>query len=89
MPVNAVRLAPISGATAGRRETLRRTCAASRYSTSLIVVSHTVGDDWQLAGKERFRAVHSASDASLWAARSAGRAALAALRNPGAKVVNS
>ncbi len=40
------------------------------------ILVDTVGDDWQLAGKERFRAVHSASDASLWAARSAGRAAL-------------
>lgn len=40
------------------------------------VLVDTVGDDWQLATKDRFRAVHSATDASLWAARNAGRSTL-------------
>ncbi len=36
----------------------------------------TVGEDWELADRERFRAVHAAPDARLWAARNAGRARL-------------
>jgi len=35
-----------------------------------------VGPDWELASKDRFRAVHAAPDAALWAARNAGRAGL-------------
>jgi len=37
------------------------------------ILVDTVGDDWQLASEDRFRAVHSAPDAELWAARCAGR----------------
>jgi len=40
------------------------------------ILVDTVGDDWQLAERDRFRAVHSAPDAALWAARCAGRTAL-------------
>ena len=40
------------------------------------VLVETVGPDWDLAGAERFRAVHSMPAAKLWAARNAGRAGL-------------
>ena len=35
-----------------------------------------VGEDWELASHDRFRAFHASADADLWAARNAGRAQL-------------